>query len=337
MLVGRVEAWAASRRRSTASWHADTDGHCPDGLTFLVATSGRGLLQYSRGRFTTVLSGHTFGVTALDTTLDTACGAGAGVVVFQATGLHGRLVLLTRPAAGGPHPVWTGMTLLWGLTRGVHQVRARGDDLLVADTYRNRLLLFSVTELLAQGGRSCRASRAVRTAAYPAGRLSQGQRSPNYRHFNSLLPGPDGSWQVMAHNDTRKTGRPSQIYTLDRELNVLTVTDAGGGDCHDLLPDRLGRLMFCRSAQGTLAVDGIDVVAVPQFTRGLAIGDDVILLGGSPRGDRAERGLNAGFVYVLGSDFSLRGRLTLPPTQVHDLCLVPPSASAGPPVPEPAG
>lgn len=77
-----------------------------------------------------------------------------------------------------------------------------------------------------------------------------------------------------------------------------------------------------------MAVDGADLIAVPEFTRGLAATEDVILLGGSPRGDRAARRQSSWSVYVLDSNFSLLGRLTLPSTQVHDLCLLPPSAGA---------
>ncbi len=349
LAIGWLEARIVSKSRASASWRADVDGRHPESLTFLVATSELGLLEYSQGRFTTVLTGHTFGVTAFGSVPATHIAAAdscngarpdslgqpneAGssvtkrttVVAFQETGLHGRLVALTRSAVAGITPTWSASTLLWGLTRGVHQVRVSGDNLLVTDTYRNRLQLFSLAMLIAGGGWRRRGVRwAARSVAYPAGPLTRGQRSPNYRHFNSILPGHDGSWRVMAHNDTRKSGRLSQIYTLDRHLRVLAVEETGGGDCHDLLLDRQGRLMFCRSTEGALAVEGSNVVTVPDFTRGLASNNNVILLGGSPRGDRSNRRKSAGSVYVLNADYSLIGRLILPSTQVHDLCLLSP-------------
>lgn len=348
LILGRFEERASACQRPGGSWSADGEGQIATDLAFLVTTSDLGVLEYRRGRFTTILPGHTFGVCALLT--DTVgsvfltgggreAGSGSQALVgFQATGLHGRLALLHQEPAEAPPAVesgsaglaaasggaWKASTLLWGLTRGVHQVRARDDELLVTDTYRNRLLLFSVQDLLSrrpsrgQGWRG-----AVRHIAYPEGPLTQGQRSANYRHFNSLLPHPDGSWLVMAHNDTLKTGRPSTIYTLDRDLQVVDVTDTGGAECHDLLLDAGGRLMFCRSAEGTLAVDGLDVLRIPQFTRGLAVGPDLVLLGGSPRGDRSQRRTGTAVIHVLDGAFGYRGLLRLPATQVHDLHLLP--------------
>lgn len=222
--------------------------------------------------------------------------------------------------------------MLWGLTRGIHQVRTRDDDLLVTDTYRNRLLLFSLRDLLtgrSRHGHGHRWRRAVRQIVYPQGMLTQGQRSANYRHFNSLLARPDGSWLVMAHNDTLKTGRPSLIYTLGQDLHLLDVMDTGAAECHDLAQDSAGRLIYCRSAEGTVVRDGMEVLRTPQFTRGLAVSPDLVLVGGSPRAQRSHRRTGTAVIHILDGEFTRRGQLSLPATQIHDLRLLA-SGSPGP-------
>jgi hypothetical protein len=86
--------------------------------------------------------------------------------------------------------------------------------------------------------------------------------------------------------------------------------------------------MFCRSAEGTVVVDGSTVLSVPQFTRGLAVGPELVLVGGSPRRDRPERRAGTAVVYVLDGEYRPLGCLNLPGTQIHDVHLVP---AASPP------
>jgi hypothetical protein len=317
-----VGGWEARRTGRVVAEPAWTAGPAPDDLSFLVSTSTMGLLAYHAGTFRPVLSGHVFGVTRIGQIRGSGWpkAPSEAVLAYQVTGRHGRLVFLTINVTNGQLST---DTTVWGLPRGIHQIRACCDDVVLTDTYHNRLLRYSLPDLLVGihcGG--CRWTSLLRSVAYPSGRLQRGQGSTNYRHLNSLLATGDDEWLVMAHNDTRKSGRPSLIYRLDPSLAPRGVLAAGGSDCHDLSHDRAGRLLWCRSGEGLLTRDGSNVFRADGFTRGLAVGTKIILLGVCGRGPRDQRGRQLSYVQIMDVEYTPLARLRIGETQIHDICLL---------------
>lgn len=190
--------------------------------------------------------------------------------------------------------------LLEGLSEGCHQIDFLGETLLVADTYHNRLLRFEFEgERLRPTG-----------TFYPPGPLDEGRESPNYAHLNSLWHG-DGTLCVLFHNETSKTGRHSEIVTLDDEFRIVRRQVTPAGNAHNILRYR-GKPLYCDSTAGTLCWDGQIVHRTHQFTRGLSITADYIAVGRAEYGKRQCREKLHGGVDILDHRFQLVESLDLP-------------------------
>jgi hypothetical protein len=181
------------------------------------------------------------------------------------------------------------------LSTGVHQVDVVDGRLVVVDTYRNGIVHYS--------------DRGKRVwAVYPAGPVTDGRRSPNYRHFNSLFAAPDAVY-VVAHNQSAKTGMNSEIFVLDRAWGPLRVIPTESGSAHNVA-EIDGVLWHCDSRGGSLVVGRENVFQEPGlFTRGLAVNRTHVLVGGSQITERGQRGRTDGTVIVLNRAFEPLGRL----------------------------
>lgn len=274
------------------------EGEAPD-APFLVSTAA-GLFLWRDGGFQALLAGRLFGVAVAP--------GGEAAFVFQQTGRFGRIVEL-RGLSGRPQAA----TRVWGLSRWIHQIDLIGTQLAVLDTDRNRLLFFDMS---GDGG-PVHASGTARTG-FVDGDARSSRQSPNYHHVNSVLRRGDRLY-VMAHNHSVRTGRLSEIYVLDESLSVLDVLPADGRCCHNVcFAD--GAALWCRSREGTLARDGVDVVKTDGFTRGLAVNQDTVLLGVTPFvPDRADRDRRPAAIEVCSRDFTRRGRITLATGQIREI------------------
>jgi hypothetical protein len=264
-----------------------------DSVQALVA-AGRGLYLLRQGRVRRLARGRFYGLARHGGTHYAYCshprGARGSIYGFALEG--GRLGASRR--------------LFSGLSRGVHQIDVVDDRLLVCDSYRNALVVLD---------RHGRLGRRV----YPLGRLCGGRDSSNYAHLNSIQAVGDRVY-VLAHNETYKTGRRSEILVLDRER--LTVRDRVpdvGGCAHNIVA-RDGLFLVCDSLGGALTNHGRAVFKPGTFTRGLAVDDDFVLLGGSVYSERGVRLASDAFVYVLDRRFEHRATLTIEDAgQVHEI------------------
>ena len=176
------------------------------------------------------------------------------------------------------------------LSGGVHQVDFIGDDLYVIDSYRNAILVLGL-----HGRRKHR--------YFPRGRLSDGRQSPNYVHFNSIFAADDRIY-LLAHNECVKTGKQSDVLVFDRKMREIDVLHNRGRCSHNVLIH--GDLFLsCDSMEGTLTNHGQPVLELGQYTRGLAMNDDVILVGGSVYSERGERLSKDSYVYIIDRNFNL--------------------------------
>jgi hypothetical protein len=261
---------------------------------FLVATSHQGLLLVADGTVERVGGGCSYyGLSAWQGTW----------LAFERLGRWGRIVRFDGR--------WAAATVAWGLSAGIHQLAVSSDEAVVTDTYNNRLLV------LGDLGGAPRHRAQVDGVHHPAGRLAQGRRSPNYAHFNSVRRHGD-VWYVVAHNESARTGRSSELYTLDERFDTKDIRPLAHTCCHNFVEHR-GVERYCGSGEGVLVADDVEVLRVDAFTRGLAVSDDLILLGASPHLARTERGSGIGHVYVLDTDHRTVAVVAIASTQVHDV------------------
>lgn len=189
-----------------------------------------------------------------------------------------------------------------------HQIDFCGEFLFVVDTNHNRLIRFP---------RQLPQDRSARHA-YPNGRVWRGRRSPNYCHMNSVLS--DGETTlVVLHNQTGKTGKKSELIRLDSNLNVTGRRTLNAGAAHNVVALD-GRIGYCDSLAGEF-VHGEKRLSLGPFTRGVAITEDAIFIGGSEFGNRKQREGSAGFVYCCPRDASsVTSTMQIP--QVDGVCEV---------------
>jgi len=279
-------------------------GEVPSG--FLTATSSAGLIHFREGQPQRLLDGSWyFGLTS----------DGASWYAFERTGLHGRVV---RFRLDGDERV---RTAVWGLPWSIHQIDIVRERLLVMDARHNRVLGYAMTGLN-------RPRAWVRTTlrALPAGSLRAGRDSPNYAHFNSIFATVDDVY-LIAHNAWRFTGRESELFTLDHDLNLRDVRSLGGRNCHNYCRFPYGsgeQEVFLRSDAGEIVVDGDVAYKCQSFLRGLAVGRECRLVGTSGHRNAQQRASGEtgnGRVLVFDPAWTLVGTITVPLTQLFDVRL----------------
>ena len=181
---------------------------------------------------------------------------------------------------------------------GFHQIDFVGPHLHITDTNNNRIIV------LDSSGR-------VRFAIYPNHVHAENRRNQEldplfYNHYNSLLARGDNLF-VLANNATNKSGRPSQVYALALDsLNARVVPGVDGSNSHNILMHS-GALLICDSLNGELVdkARGRVVFRSQYFTRGLAMNEKYVLLGGSDLARRKERDDTSSRYWVLNRDFRI--------------------------------
>lgn len=251
----------------------------------LIATK-RALYELRAGRLVRLLNGECYGLSR----------RAADWFVYQSHGQGGRLLRFRRARL----PVTHAHPLDIQLPAGGHQIDFVGDRLYLTDTYNNRLCVLGVSGDRAE----------VIRATYPAGTLLNGRSSANYVHMNSIWRGPTGTL-AMFHNETRKTGRCSEIAKLDAQGRLLARTATGASHAHNILEMR-GKPLYCDSQAGALIWGQQTVFQCDLFTRGLSVTPTHILVGGSAYGQRDRRERLGGRLYVLNHDFELLCSIPIP-------------------------
>jgi hypothetical protein len=236
-------------------------GHVSKSM-LLVATSSCGLLLYHHGKIFQLFDYKGFYGITKDKDAWYA---------FHKTGWHGRIIRFKILN----HAVHDCEVVIYGLSRGVHQIDIVNDQLMIADTYNNRIIVFdNYREISNAFWRDTN-----HYVSYPNGRLQQGRKSENYNHFNSIFAS-NNSIFVVAHNETYKTGKYSELYILDNKLNKLKTISLHGSNCHNYFRNSQDEV-FCKSLEGTIVINNEEKFQVSMFTRGLSISPDLLVFGGS--------------------------------------------------------
>jgi hypothetical protein len=260
----------------------------------LIATK-RGLYLACNKALTTLLYGQYYGVTKFD----------GNWIVFENYNGQGRIIrfsLENRKIKDTPEVIFT------NLSSGCHQIEAIGSVLYITDTYNNRILTFDLVD------------KCFLNEFYPTQKLIHGRKDLNYNHINSIYIVSNKIY-LMAHNETRKTGKNSQILECDASFKLHRIIQTKAVNAHNIVVLD-GRMYYCDSMNNALCIDEDRVLEVDHFTRGLAISDKRIYLGGSEYGKREVRDQLSGALYILDRDGNkLMTRIPIP-TMVQEVRLI---------------
>ncbi len=208
---------------------------------------------------------------------------------------------------------------------GIHGMDFIDDELYILDTYNNRCLVGRYSDSL----RELRIERVI----YPRGMhklVGEYLKNGYHGHFNAVYRNGDYLY-LLAHNNTMKTERLSDLYVYYKDtLQVAGVVNGVGNSCHDIVVDASGLMYVCDSGNsGVTVFDGNKFNTVwrdnrsKTFTRGLAMNDDINIIGGSFRADDHEGRLIAdSLLFVTDKNFELKCALKLLGVgQVHQVRL----------------
>ena len=243
---------------------------------FLIGTSS-GLLYYDHGRLHRIFDSYFYGITRC---------RDRWYAFGQFSKKHAGQIISFRLDDTAVEDIRTEAMLVGP---GVHQIHAWEDHLYVADTQNNRLMQYMI---------DCDGLKS-RDVFYP-----NSWSGKNDVHLNSIYCHKDKIYLIY-HNRTRYTGRNSQIAVLNNALQMESIIDTQAGSAHNIVLWE-GAPMYCDSQAGTL-VWNEPVLYLNCFTRGLAIADEFVLVGGSEFAKREERQNKTGYVFA----FDLKERKTI--------------------------
>jgi len=201
-----------------------------------------------------------------------------------------------------------------GEKKGLHQIDFIDNELHVMDTYNNRVIIYNdelkVTRIMYPNG--------FAKNAYP--------KNPLHKHFNSIYD-YDNSIYLIAHNNSVSTKKPSEIFVYDKPMtNVMSIIPETGFAAHNIIVDKAGVMHVCDSMNHRLisiSEGNTDVLFTDKthksFTRGLAMNDDIIVMGGSKRGKKNTT-VNALLFFLDKKDYSLLCTIVLYRVgQIHEV------------------
>lgn len=271
-------------------------------IDFLIATQSKGLLLYTNGKIIRLFNQKGFyGITKESNRF----------FAFYKTGMHGNIIsfIVQNNKASDVKIV------IKGFSRGVHQIDFIDLDLYVTNTYDNSILIYKNASSIKKLH-----WRKYDEIVYPNGKLNRGRKSSNYNHFNSIFRYKNQIY-LTAHNETKKTKKTSEIYTLKTtDHSVLSKEEIKGSNCHNIYINN-NEKMFCNSLEGTLNINGKDIISHKNiFTRGLSISDKYLILGGSEiEPNRLKRDETNGYIYIYDSKLSLKQTISIQNTQIHEI------------------
>jgi hypothetical protein len=205
-------------------------------------------------------------------------------------------------------------TIHRGVSGGVHQIDFIGERLYVVDAYRNELLILGPRRWWGW----------VKQLRFPRGTLSNGRDSPNYAQFNSVYADQQHLF-LLAHNMSWRTQRPSQVLIFERDSwREVGVIENVGWCAHNILIHD-GLFLICDSLsngqpKGVLRNHNMPVFHADKMVRGLALNDDLLLVGGSEISERSQRYGTDVWVYCLDRQLNYLDKAWIPSAgQIHEI------------------
>lgn len=177
------------------------------------------------------------------------------------------------------------------LPPNVHQILYIDEVLYIADTKENSISRVYEEKFMDKN--------------YIEGELLYSKKSDNYKHFNSLTLYNDDLY-LLAHNYSQYSKKKSQIYILNKNLEIKEKLDNFGECSHDILFHE-GMMYICDSLNSRiLNSQKKEVFKSNKFLRGFKkFEDNFFILGGSDYNERAKRTSTNAYIYILDNNFKL--------------------------------
>ena len=262
------------------------------GFTHIVTTR-KGLFAVRQGEWKLLAYGQFYGIALRQ----------HGVYVFQACNAtydptaRGRLVHFEREG----DRLTSVRVIAKGLDNGVHQMDFVDGSLCVVDTYNQQVLRFHP-------------DGEVLEPRFPLAKLAErwSGKQQGYVHANSLLA-VGNKILLLLHNQWRHTGECSEVLLCDLAWQPLERWTVPARSGHDLALLEEGTLLLCDSESGDLiGTDDFRVHVSPYLTRGLAVGEDSIVVGASRLANRETRERVTGTITFLNRSYVIESVLELP-------------------------
>jgi len=243
--------------------------------TFAIATKN-GFYVLSKGNCKMILAGEYYGIAKVNH---------CRIFLFQKGLRKGRIWDVTF---NEDYEIVSRRVVIRGLSHGTHQIDFYQNHLVVVDTYNNMILEYKVID-----DEIC-----LLRSSIINGRLAEGRLSKNYCHFNSIFIEQE-VFSLLAHNETKKTGRQSAIWTLSKEnLEVEKKILTGAGNAHNIV--RIDDDWLLLDSLNNQAILGDEVIeGFQDFIRGMSVIKDYALIGGSEMVKRANRNSATGSLYIV--------------------------------------
>lgn len=299
LYLDRLLGWLEARLNpiKNCSISLSIEGKLDSELEILVGTSSNGIVYIGKYGNKRLLSKNlVYGICK--------CPTLSSWYIFQKTGRNGRILRLSISKGR----VQKSEIVVYGLSRGIHQIDIIKNKLMMTDTYNNRIIEIenysSVYDCYWKN---------VSNSYWPNGKLNSGRDSHNYNHFNSIF-GFEEDIYLIAHNETLKTGKKSEVYKLDSKLNLLTKETTNSTNSHNFYKNKEVEI-FCASMENSLVVNMQEALNTDSFTRGLSVSDDYTIVGGSSiQASRSNRRSGIGEIYILATkaykvSFTIKGSL----------------------------
>ncbi len=216
-------------------------------------------------------------------------------LVFQKTSKTGRIIELEIIE----EKVISITTKIDNISKGCHQILYNNEGLFITDTYNNGILHYKFIK----------EKFVLFNSFYPNGSLINGRRSKNYSHINSIYKYKD-FFILLFHNETTKTKKNSQIAITNNKFKIIKLIETKAGSAHDIYILN-NKHLYCNTMQKTLILDNSIVYKANMLTRGLAVNNKYIVVGGSEYGKRELRNNLKGEIYILDLQFQLISTVTL--------------------------
>ncbi len=274
-------------------------------IRFLIATQSKGLLLYSNGEIMQLFNKKGFyGITRHNHVF----------FAFYKTGLHGNIISFKLQN----NQAINVKVIITGLSRGVHQIDFIGNNLYVTNTYDNSILIYNNAYK-----KENIHWRDYNNIIYPNGKLHDGRKSNNYNHFNSIFQYREKLY-LIAHNETKKTKRKSEVYTIEtKNPTTLKKEIINGSNCHNIYIDDKTKI-YCKSLEGIVSINEQDSISHEGiFTRGLSVTNTHIIIGGSEiQTNREKRKYTNGYIYIYNLKLQLIQTISISKTQIQEIKMI---------------
>lgn len=181
---------------------------------------------------------------------------------------------------------------------GCHQMEIDKGKIYLTNTHKNSILIIEIK------------NKKI-TEKFPIGKIISREKSRNYGHINSIFF--DNKIYLLAHNDSVRTKKNSEILIFDINFNLLDRKKTSAKSAHNIVKYD-NKIIVCDSLNKRLIdVENNQTLAeFDLFTRGISINKDEILIGGSEYKSRIKRNFSIGKIYVLNKDFKVIREEKLP-------------------------